>query len=139
MTFWLLQLSRVCFYLAYNEGLKQVFPFALLLISSTCLININSDSKGVSNNLSHVRVKVKRVQRAMIFQAGVALGAYEAGVFQALVKKISEVHRKRGLKNKRPLDIVAGASIGAMNAAVVVSNAIKSKSWEHSAEELVRF
>lgn len=36
-------------------------------------------------------------------------------------------------------DIVAGASIGAFNAAVVVSNAVRSKSWENSAQELVRF
>jgi len=44
----------------------------------------------------------------------VALGAYEAGVFRALVNKLSEEHLKRGLENKRPLfDIVAGASIGA--------------------------
>ena len=74
----------------------------------------------------------------MIFQGGVAIGAYEAGVFHALVKKIGEEHRKKGLENKRPLfDIVGDASIGAWNVAVVVSNAIRSKSWEHSAEELV--
>jgi NTE family protein len=104
-----------------------------------------SDDKGRSSNPSHVNIRVKRVQRAMIFQGGVAIGAYEAGVFQALVNKISEEQRKRGLENKRPLfDIVAGSSIGACNAAVVVSNAIKNgavknKSWEHSAKELIRF
>ena len=55
----------------------------------------------------------------MIFQGGVAIGAYEAGVFQALVKKIGEEQRKLGLENKRPLfDIVAGTSISAWNAAV---------------------
>jgi hypothetical protein len=47
-----------------------------------------SDNKGRSSNPSQVSIRVKRVQRAMIFQAGVALGAYEAGVFQALVKKL---------------------------------------------------
>jgi NTE family protein len=99
-----------------------------------------SDIKGRSSVPSEVRIKVKRVQRAMIFQGGVALGAYEAGVFQALVERIGEEHRKRGPENKRPLfDIVAGSSIGAWNAAVVVSNASKTKNWEYSAEELVRF
>jgi predicted acylesterase/phospholipase RssA len=99
-----------------------------------------SDNKGTSSNPSEVNIKVKRVQRAIIFQAGVALGAYEAGVYHALVKTLSKEHRERGLENIRPLfDIVAGASIGAMNAAVVVSNAIKSKNWEHSADELGRF
>ena len=97
-----------------------------------------SDNKGISSK-SYVNIRVKRVQRAIIFQAGVALGAYEAGVFQALVKMLAEEHRSKGLEERPLFDIVAGASIGAMNAAVVVSNAIKSKSWEHSAEELVRF
>ena len=48
-----------------------------------------SDSKGVSSK--NVNIKVKRFQRAMIFQAAVALGAYEAGVFRALVEKTSSV------------------------------------------------
>ncbi len=101
---------------------------------------VSDDNSGNSSKPAYVNITVKRVQRAVIFQAGVALGAYEAGVFRALVNKLSEEHLKRGLENKRPLfDIVAGASIGALNAAVVVTNAIKSKSWKHSAEELVRF
>ena len=63
----------------------------------------------------------------MIFQGGVALGAYEAGVFQALVEKLikkDEDKKRKGLENeKRPVfDIVAGTSIGAMNAAIVVSS-----------------
>jgi hypothetical protein len=36
----------------------------------------------------NVSVIVKRVQRAIIFQGGVSLGAYEAGVFQALTEKL---------------------------------------------------
>jgi hypothetical protein len=34
------------------------------------------------------------------------------------------------------IDKWSGASIGAWNAAVVLSNAIRSKNWEHSAKEL---
>jgi NTE family protein len=63
-------------------------------------------------------------------------------VFQALVEKLSEEDEtKRNIKNeKRPLfDIVAGTSIGAMNAAVVVSDIIEGKSWKDSAIDLVRF
>lgn len=47
-------------------------------------------------------VIVKRVQRAIIFQAGVALGAYEAGAYQAMVEKLISEDRKRGLE-RRPL------------------------------------
>jgi hypothetical protein len=44
-----------------------------------------------------VDVIVKRVYRAVIFQGGVALGAYEAGVFRAIVEKIikNNEHKKR--------------------------------------------
>jgi len=99
-------------------------------------------------------VIVKRVQRAMIFQGGVALGAYEAGVFQAIVEKLiknDEDKKRMGLDTeKRPLfDIVAGTSIGAMNAAIVVSSIIKKnyedkrledpENWKDSAEQVVQF
>ena len=99
-------------------------------------------------------VIVKRVQRAMIFQGGVALGAYEAGVFQAIVEKLiknDEDKKRKGLDTeKRPLfDIVAGTSIGAMNAAIVVSSIIKKnyedkrledpENWKDSAEQVVQF
>ncbi|MGA9153442.1 MAG: patatin-like phospholipase family protein, partial [Candidatus Nitrosopolaris sp.] len=101
-------------------------------------LNITDKDGKTRDSPYSVNVIVKRIQRAIIFQGGVAIGAYEAGVFQALVKKIGEEHRKKGLDNKRPLfDIVAGSSIGAWNAAVVLSNTIGSNRWEHSAEELV--
>ena len=76
-------------------------------------------------------IMVKRVQRAVIFQGGVALGAYEAGVFRALVEKITEEDSKRGL-NERPLfDIIAGTSIGAMNASIIASHIINENgSWD---------
>jgi NTE family protein len=96
---------------------------------------------------------VKRVHRAIIFQGGVALGAYEAGVYQAIVEKIiknDDDKKRKGLDNeKRPLfDIVAGTSIGAMNGAIVVSSVTKNKegrsledpkNWEDSAEKVIEF
>ena len=56
-------------------------------------------------------------QRALIFQGGGSLGAYEAGVFQALYENITREDEKKGEEEKgRPLfDIVAGTSIGAIN------------------------
>jgi NTE family protein len=105
--------------------------------TSTDFNNTVSEGSMVTN------VIAKRVHRAIIFQGGVSLGAYEAGVFQALVEQLSkEDENKRGLKDdRRPLlfDIVAGTSIGAMNAAIVVSSIIEGKSWKDSSKELVEF
>jgi NTE family protein len=85
-------------------------------------------------------VVVKRVHRAIIFQGGASLGAYEAGVFQALVEKLSEDSERGLINGKRPLfDIIAGTSIGALNGAVVVSDFIKSKNWKDSSKELLKF
>ena len=80
----------------------------------------------------NANVIVKRVHRAIIFQGGVALGAYEAGVFQAIVEKLiknDEDKKRKGIEiEKRPLfDIVAGTSIGAMNGAIVVSSVTKKR------------
>ena len=100
-----------------------------------------ADNNGKTST-HNANVIVKRVHRAIIFQGGVSLGAYEAGVFQALVEKISEEDEgKRGVENgKRPLfDIVAGTSIGAMNAAIVVSSIIGGKNWKDSSKKLVEF
>jgi len=107
------------------------------------------------NNESHpynAIVIVKRVQRAIIFQGGAALGAYEAGVYQALVEKLikyDEDRSKKGLlTEKRPLfDIVAGTSIGGMNAAIVVSSVTRKDSkkiedpvtWQESAKTVIDF
>ncbi|MGB7883722.1 MAG: patatin-like phospholipase family protein [Nitrososphaeraceae archaeon] len=81
-------------------------------------------------------------QRALVLQGGGALGAYEAGVINVLCKRFTEKNDKEKNKdNRRPLfDIVAGTSIGAMNAAVLVSNVVKKgKSWTEAAKELERF
>jgi predicted acylesterase/phospholipase RssA len=87
------------------------------------------------------------VQKVLVLQGGGSLGAYEAGVFNALyywIKKESD-----GSKEYDNLfDIVAGTSIGAINAAFLVSHVIKkrkeenkniSESWEGSAEKLEEF
>jgi NTE family protein len=103
------------------------------------LTTTNNSGKITTHNAN---VIVKQVHRAIIFQGGVALGAYEAGVFQALVENLrKEDESKVDLPNeKKPLfDIVAGTSIGAMNAAIVVNDIIEHKSWEDSAKDLVKF
>lgn len=77
-------------------------------------------------------------QRALVFQGGGALGAYDAGVFQTLYKKFFE---KDGLKAEKNLfDIVAGSSIGAINSTVLVNHFLNhGKSWKGSSEVLENF
>ena len=85
-------------------------------------------------------------QRALIFQGGGALGAYEAGVYRVLYDWIS---RHIQNKDENVFDVIAGTSIGAINAAILVSHVVESRktnpnitqkdSWKGSAEKLVNF
>jgi NTE family protein len=70
------------------------------------------------------------VQRVLVLQGGGSLGAYEAGVFNALyywIKKESDASRE----NDNLFDIVAGTSIGAINAAFLVSHVMKKRKEEY--------
>jgi predicted acylesterase/phospholipase RssA len=51
-----------------------------------------------------------KFQRALVFQGGGALGAYEAGTYQQMYSKVRKESLDDGL-----FDIVAGTSIGAIN------------------------
>jgi hypothetical protein len=71
-------------------------------------------------------------QRALVLQGGGALGAYDAGVFQAIYEKFHG--------NKPLFDIIAGTSSGAMNAAILVSHVTENNnSWKGSAGKLNDF
>jgi NTE family protein len=76
-------------------------------------------------------IKVPTKQRALVLQGGGALGAYGMGVFQALYEKINS-------RDAPLFDIVAGTSSGAMNAAILVSNAVE-KGWDYAASKLKEF
>ena len=78
-------------------------------------------------------------QRALVFQGGGSLGAYEAGAYKAFYELTSERDKKIGRKDKPLFDIVAGTSIGAMNASVLVSYVKEKKTWRGSAENLIEF
>ena len=65
--------------------------------------------------------KIPDGQRALVLQGGGSLGAYEAGAYQALYERITKTDREKGENNKPFLNIVAGTSIGAINAAIIVS------------------
>jgi NTE family protein len=81
----------------------------------------------------------KSFQRALVFQGGGSLGAYEAGVYKATYQLLSERDVKMGREGKPIFHIVAGTSIGAMNAAVLVSYVKENKSWQGSADRLIEF
>lgn len=82
-----------------------------------------------------------RRQRALIFQGGVALGAYEAGVYRKLYDWLNPYVRD----DENVFDIVVGASIGAINGAILVSHVASNrskgpkKSWENTPDKLEDF
>jgi predicted acylesterase/phospholipase RssA len=78
-------------------------------------------------------------QRALVLQGGGALGAYEAGALKVLCKKLIE-DTKNEQKNEPLFHIVTGTSIGAMNAAVLVSNVVnRKKTWDEAVNQLEDF
>lgn len=98
------------------------------------------------NNIAEdtINVIVKKIQRALILQGGGALGAYEAGVLEALYEKLIEEDRENGIDDRPLFDIVAGASIGAVNAALLTNQVLQYKTnnkeaWKHAIRSLKNF
>ena len=65
--------------------------------------------------------KYRIIKEVLVFQGGGSLGAYEAGVYKALVEMTAKYNKEKGFKDKPLADIIAGTSIGAINAAIIVS------------------
>lgn len=85
------------------------------------------------------KFNIPEKERALVLQGGGSLGAYEAGAYKALFESLSKKDIEEGKKGKSTFDIVAGTSIGAINAAVLVSYVVENKTYEGSAERLVDF
>ena len=83
--------------------------------------------------------KLHDSQRALVLQGRGLPGVYEAGAYQALYERIHKADRERGEKGKPFLNIVAGTSIGAINAAIIVSYVVENNMWESSSERLNEF
>jgi NTE family protein len=83
------------------------------------------------------------VHRALIFQGGGSLGAYEAGAYKAISEEMSTFIKKRYREKKEEeptlFHIVFGTSIGAINAAILVSYVKENKTWEGSGQRLIDF
>jgi NTE family protein len=56
------------------------------------------------------------INRALIFQGGGSLGAYEAGAYKAIKEELSQYRRAKGRENEPMFHTVSGTSIGAINA-----------------------
>lgn len=78
-------------------------------------------------------------ERALVFQGGGSLGAYEAGAYKALYEFLSKKDETEGKEKRSTFDIIAGTSIGAMNAAVLTSYVAENGTFEDSAEKLIDF
>lgn len=98
--------------------------------------NQNTDNLSYSY---HDTYKKTRKIRALSLQGGGAIGAFQAGAFKALYEKLTKQDIQNGNKERPLFDIVAGTSIGAINAAVLVSHVLENKTWAGSAEKLVEF
>ena len=78
-------------------------------------------------------------ERALILQGGGSLGAYEAGAFSAAYSFLKYRNMEQKTIDRSIFDIVAGTSIGAINAAILVSYVAENKTWEGSSEKLTEF
>lgn len=90
-------------------------------------------------NSNTTATDIPDMERALVLQGGGSLGAYEAGAYKALYEWLSERDEKVWKGKKSTFDIVAGTSIGAMNAAVLVSYVVEKGTYEGSADRLVDF
>ena len=87
--------------------------------------------------------KRSNVHRALIFQGGGSLGAYEAGAYKAISEELSVFLRKQQDREKKEepviFHIVSGTSIGAINAAILVSYVKENRTWQGSGQRLIDF
>jgi predicted acylesterase/phospholipase RssA len=79
------------------------------------------------------------IHRALVFQGGGSLGAYEAGAYKDINEELSLYLKTEVRENEPIFHIVSGTSIGAINAAILVSYVKENKTWEGSGDKLVQF
>ena len=102
----------------------------------------NNDRKLISaKNKNGETVGIPTRQRALILQGGGALGAYEIGVLQSIYKHLAKNNGivKKSERTESMFDIIAGVSIGAINAVFLVDQILKKNSWDNSIALLERF
>ena len=132
-------------YVDFNINSNDSKPY----ITLTFQLVVKDKKTGAASLPSIVTIIVKMVQRALVMQGGGSLGAYEAGVFEALCEKLIEKDEAENKRNRPLFDIVAGTSIGAVNATIIVNSVLKhtrrnsssdkASAWKASVEELKKF
>lgn len=94
---------------------------------------------------NNIKMPHRGKQRALVFQGGGSLGAYEAGVYHVLYHWI-----KPGLRqDENVFDVIAGTSIGAVNASIIINEVLEKKNqekpdeiikyWENTPGKLIQF
>jgi NTE family protein len=99
----------------------------------------NVSLQGHIDNNKNTNRSNKKKMRALVLQGGGSVGAFQAGAFKALYEKITREDKENGNEGRPLFDIIAGTSIGAINAAVLVSHVAENKTWNGSSEKLIEF
>src|SRR5215472_14406454 len=89
-----------------------------------------ADNKNMNSSIIH---------RALVFQGGGSLGAYEAGAYKDINEELSRYLKAEGRGNEPIFHIVSGTSIGAINAAILISYVKENETWEGSGDKLIEF
>lgn len=103
----------------------------------------NMKDEPVDNNNNNS--KSSNAHRALIFQGGGSLGAYEAGASKAISEELSVFLKKQqGVEKNQEQEptlfhIISGTSIGAINAAILVSYVKENRTWKGSDQRLIEF
>src|SRR6478672_8346221 len=100
------------------------------------------DNNNTIDNTDNNQTKSLNFHRDLIFQVGGSLGAYEAGAYKAMSEGLSSfIKLNQGEKKDESttFHILSGTSIGAINAAILVSYVKENKTWKGSDERLVEF
>ena len=68
------------------------------------------------------------------------MGVYEVGAFKALAELLPKLDADKGESNRPLFDIIAGTSIGAINASILVSHYMRNnRNWNGAFEKLKEF
>lgn len=104
-----------------TDGFRSQFPPSV--INSTILINWEMTIDATEARTIGTGMPTRFKQRVLVLQGGGALGAYEAGAFRAFYDWLAMQTRE----DENIFDVIAGTSIGAINASIIISHVKEEK------------